>query len=85
MTTTNPAPPAGPPYEPWQTITLDQLIAWLPIPRHDVYKWRQYGDERSIPAYRIGKRLYYKVAEVEAWWEKHRDDFGGDYRPKRSL
>jgi excisionase family DNA binding protein len=60
--------------------TCDELhnIAWLSdlldVPQRTIYSWRQRGE--GPPAYRVGKHLRYRRADVEAWLERQHDNGG---------
>ncbi|PRW61999.1 helix-turn-helix transcriptional regulator [Actinopolyspora mortivallis] len=49
--------------------TLDDVAAYLGVPRNTLYQWRSRG--AGPPARRIGKHLRYKPSEVEAWFDAH--------------
>jgi excisionase family DNA binding protein len=54
-------------------MNVEDLMEYLDLPRDTIYKQRQEGT--GPPGYRIGKHLRWKRSEVEAWLEKHKDDW----------
>jgi excisionase family DNA binding protein len=52
---------------------VEDLAEYLGIPEATVYKQRSEGT--GPPGYRIGKHVRWKRSEVEAWLEKHKDDW----------
>jgi excisionase family DNA binding protein len=56
-----------------------QVAEWLGIPLSTLYSWRHTGT--APPAYRLGKHLRFKRAEVVAWVES-RGDAGSAHEPK---
>ena len=52
-------------------ITIDELAAYLGLPKQTIYDWRVQG--RGPRAYRIGKHLRYAVSDVRAWVAAQRE------------
>jgi excisionase family DNA binding protein len=51
--------------------TLDEVAAFLRMPRKTLYAWRAKG---SGPAgFRVGRHVRYRWADVAAWLEEQRD------------
>jgi excisionase family DNA binding protein len=48
-------------------ISVDQLSALLGIPKGTLYQWSSKGV--GPPTYRAGRRLRYRLDQVEAWVE----------------
>lgn len=48
-------------------LTLDELAAYLGLPKQTLYDWRVNG--RGPRAYRIGKHLRFTVRDIRAWVE----------------
>jgi excisionase family DNA binding protein len=46
-------------------LTLDELAAYLGLPKQTLYDWRVNG--RGPRAYRIGKHLRFTVRDIRAW------------------
>jgi excisionase family DNA binding protein len=55
-------------------MTVDDLADYLGIPVQTVYKQRSMGT--GPPGYRVGKYIRWKRAEVDAWLDKQKDDWG---------
>jgi predicted DNA-binding transcriptional regulator AlpA len=67
-------PQQGQRYEPWQYLTTSQLASWLNLPsRNTIYHWRQFG--QGPRGRRVGKRVLFLVADVEAWLDGLGDDW----------
>lgn len=64
-----------------EMLTLDELCAWLKIPKTTIYKQRWEGT--GPPAYKLGKHLRFDRAEILAWL-RSKKDVGGEERA-RSL
>lgn len=58
------------PIEP--LLTLDDVVAYLGIPKNTLYRWRVDGE--GPRAMKIGKHLRYRRSELEAWLEKNTDE-----------
>jgi excisionase family DNA binding protein len=58
------------PIEP--LLTLDDVVAYLGIPKNTLYRWRVDGE--GPRAMKIGKHLRYRRTELEAWLEKNTDE-----------
>lgn len=52
-------------------LTLDELAAYLKIPKVTVYEWRSAG--RGPRAVKVGKHLRFRWADVAAWLEQNAD------------
>ena len=52
-------------YEP--LMSLHEVAAYLSIPVRTLYSWRAKGE--GPRAYRVGKHLRYRQADVDAWLE----------------
>jgi len=65
MDTSNPGP-----IEP--LLTLDDVVAYLGIPKNTLYRWRVDG--HGPRAVRIGKHLRYRRTELEAWLDANTDE-----------
>ncbi len=50
-------------------LTTDELAEYLGVPRATIYRWRYDGT--GPKAYRIGRHLRYRRADVEAFIESH--------------
>ena len=48
-----------------QLLTVEDLAAYLDVPRQTIYDWRVHG--RGPRARRIGKRLRFTAVDVKAW------------------
>jgi excisionase family DNA binding protein len=46
-------------------LSVEDLAAYLDVPRQTIYDWRVTG--RGPRAYRVGKRLRFTVADVREW------------------
>ena len=52
--------------------TTDDLAERLIVPAKTVRHWRLTGT--GPPAYKFGRHVRYKTADVDAWLEQRRDD-----------
>jgi excisionase family DNA binding protein len=52
-------------------LTIDELCAWLKIPKATIYKQRSDGN--GPPAHRIGKHLRFMHSETLTWLAPKRD------------
>lgn len=52
---------------PGEWLTTDELAAWLRVSVDTIYKLRAGG--RGPKAYRVGKHLTFRRADVEQWLE----------------
>ena len=52
-------------------ITFDDLVLYTSLP---VGTLRDYVARKTIPHYKVGRRLVFKLAEIDAWLAEH-------YRP----
>lgn len=52
-------------------LTIDELAAYLGIPKQTIYDWRVDG--RGPRAYKLGKRLRFTAVDVRAWMETQRE------------
>ena len=62
-----------------EMLTLDELCAWLKIPKTTIYKQRWEGT--GPPAYRLGKHLRFDRAEILEWLQTKRDAQGDGRAP----
>lgn len=53
-----------------ELLTSRETAAMLRVPVRTLYVWRGAG--RGPAAYRVGKRVLYKRADVESWLEARR-------------
>ena len=52
-------------------ICVDELAAYLGLPKQTIYDWRVNG--KGPRAYRLGKHLRFAVSDVRTWVEQQRD------------
>jgi excisionase family DNA binding protein len=52
-------------------LTLDEVSAYIGIPKNTLYRWRVDG--KGPRAIKYGKHLRYRRAEVESWLDAHTD------------
>jgi excisionase family DNA binding protein len=52
-------------------LTIPDLSEYLTIKKTTLYSMVESGD---IPHYRIGRLIRFKMSDVEAWMENHRQD-----------
>jgi excisionase family DNA binding protein len=57
-------------------LTTQQLADLLQIPVDTLYAWRSRGE--GPPAYRLGKHLRFRAAEVSSWLERHGSSHAAD-------
>jgi excisionase family DNA binding protein len=62
-------------------LTVDELAEYLGLKRQTIYRWRT--ERRGPRAMRIGNRLFWNVAEVDAWAETRTDRWDVDYEVMR--
>lgn len=61
------------PLEP--LLTLDEVSAYLGIPKNTLYRWRvDGGGPRAI---KVGKHLRYRHTELETWLGQNTDERPG--------
>lgn len=53
-------------------LSVDELAELLGVPKFTIYRWST--DRTGPPAYRVGRFLRYRPAEVEAWLDSRRHD-----------
>lgn len=56
-------------YDP--LLTIDEVSAWLGIPRGTLYQWR--SRKQGPRAIKVGGALRYRRAEVETYLDQHTD------------
>lgn len=56
---------------PEQLLTIGQLAAFLNITTQTLYDWRSEG--KGPVAIKVGALVRYRLADVEAWLEAHRE------------
>ena len=61
----SPTQPADPPPAPEPLWTIDEVAAYLGIPKQTIYRWRAAGT--GPPSHRIGRHVRYRRDEVERW------------------
>lgn len=54
----------SPPLEPF--VDLEAVAAFLCLGKATLEKWR-FRNEMPFPVYRVGRRLRFKLSEVDAW------------------
>lgn len=59
-------------------LSVDEVAEYLAIPVATLYQWRHKGCGPA--AYRVGRRLRYEPAAVDAWLQEHLQ--AGDSRTK---
>lgn len=52
-----------------QLLTVEQLAAYLAVPKATVYSWRSRG--QGPPAIKVGTLVRYRLGDVDAWIEDH--------------
>ena len=63
-----------------QLLSIDELAAYLQIPKATLYAWRYRG--HGPAGYRLGGHVRYRVADVESWIESCSD---AELRPQRGA
>lgn len=53
-------------------LSPQELADWLGVPVKTVYVWRQTGN--GPRAFKVGKHLRYRRADLESWLNKNADD-----------
>ena len=53
-------------------LSTDEVARWLVVPVSTLYTWRYKGT--GPKAFRVGKHLRYRLADVLTWLEQHADD-----------
>ena len=52
-------------------LSVGELAAWLGVPVRTIHAWRYAGT--APPAYKVGRHLRFRRAEIEAWLAHRRD------------
>ena len=55
-------------------LNIEQVADILGVPKSFIYRRTARGHDDPIPHYRIGGHLRFKLEDVEAWIETHRND-----------
>lgn len=55
-------------------LNIDQVADILGVPKSFIYRRTARGHTDPIPHYRIGGHLRFKLEDVEAWIETHRNE-----------
>lgn len=50
-------------------MSVDELAAYLQIPKASIYAWNSRGWDPGPPRYKVGKYVRYRRSEVDAWLE----------------
>ena len=53
-------------------LDIDEVAAYLGLSREAVYQRRRRGD--FAPAIKVGASLRWRVQDLEAWLDEHRDE-----------
>jgi excisionase family DNA binding protein len=54
-----------------ELLTVPELAAYLSVPVRTVRFWRENDD--GPPAFRVGKRLYFRASDVTRWLDERAD------------
>ena len=54
-----------------ELLTVPELAAYLSVPVRTVRFWRENDD--GPPAFRVGKRLYFRASDVTRWLNSQAD------------
>jgi excisionase family DNA binding protein len=52
-----------------ELLTVPEVAAYLGVPVSTIHFWR--GRKEAPPAIKVGKRLYFRAADVARWLEDH--------------
>jgi excisionase family DNA binding protein len=55
-------------------LDIDQVAAMMRVPKSFIYRRTAKGHDDPIPNYRLGRHLRFKLEDVEAWIENHRNE-----------
>lgn len=55
-------------------LNIEQVADMLGVPKSFIYRRTARGHADPIPHYRIGGHLRFKLEDVEAWVETHRNE-----------
>lgn len=55
-------------------LNIEQVAHILGVPKSFIYRRTARGHDDPIPHYRLGGHLRFKLDDVEAWIERHRND-----------
>lgn len=55
-------------------LSVDEVAAWLGVPKTFIYRRTCKGHHDPIPSYRFGGHLRFRADEVQAWVDEHRND-----------
>ncbi len=53
-------------------LSSEDVAEYLGVPLGTVYRWRSRGEGPA--GYRVGRHVRYKLADLEHWLERRRDD-----------
>jgi excisionase family DNA binding protein len=55
-------------------LDIDQVADMMRVPKSFIYRRTAKGHDDPIPNYRLGRHLRFKLEDVEAWIENHRNE-----------
>ncbi len=55
-------------------LNIEQVADIMGVPKSFIYRRTARGHEDSIPYYRLGGHLRFKLDDVEEWIERHRNE-----------
>ena len=61
-------------------LTIEHVAALLDVPKSFIYRRTAKGHDDPIPHFRLGGHLRFRLDDVEAWIEKHRNHPGEESR-----
>ena len=64
-------------------LGVEELADYMGVPKATLYKWNSEGT--SPPRYRIGRRILYRLDEVDDWIEAHREPAEPHVVPMRRV
>lgn len=53
-------------------VDINELKEIIGVPLPTIYKWSHEADYNSFPCSKAGRKLRFKVSEVQNWMLKHR-------------
>ena len=62
-------------------LNIEQVAEVIGVPKSFIYRRTARGHDDPIPHYRLGGHLRFRLDDVEAWIEKHRNQ--PDDQPRR--
>ncbi len=53
-------------------VDIDFISQFLGLPIKTIYKWSSESSLNGFPCYKLGRRLKFKISEIERWIRKYK-------------